>query len=232
MKESDMYSPIKKMLTNQGYTVRGEVKGCDIVALKDEAMIVVEMKLSANLTLIYQAMARQAATDWVFIAIPRPRNVRRGTFPKLKKLVKQLNLGLIIVALDSPIKFAEIIILPEGKDSKRNKKATALKREVRGRTIDTTGGTTGAKVNTAYRERCIRIACLLEARGEMTAKELTALGCENDTHRILYTNAIGWFSRTGKGVYGLSDAGITYLNENAASNLVIYYRIKAMEAGS
>jgi len=229
MKESDMYNPIRKMLTEQGYTVRGEVKGCDIVALKDDAMIIVEMKLSANLTLIYQAMARQTATDWVFIAIPRPRNVKRGTFPKLKKLVKQLNIGLITVPLDSPVPCAEIIIYPEGRASKRNKKAAALKREARGRTIDTTGGTTGTKINTAYRERCIRIACLLEAKGEMTAKSLTALGCEGDTYRILYTNAIGWFTRVSKGVYNLSDAGIAYLSENATSSLVEYYKMKATE---
>ena len=84
-KESDMYAPIRDLLAGQGFTVRGEVKGCDISAIRDEALWIIEMKLHANITLIYQAMARQDATGWVFIAIPRPRNARDGNFLKLKK---------------------------------------------------------------------------------------------------------------------------------------------------
>ena len=224
-KESDMYEPIRNLLTQQGFTVRGEVKGCDIAAVRDDILWVVEMKLSANITLIYQAMSRQTATDWVFIAIPRPRKARDSAFLKLQKLVKKLELGLITVALDSPGKFAEIIIFPVGKDDKNNKKTKAVKREIAGRSVDSTGGTTKIKINTAYKERCVKIACLLEAKGPLSAKTLTGLGCEKDAWHILNTNV--WFSKVSKGVYGLSEVGELYLKENAAESLVAYYRMKS-----
>ena len=226
-KESDMYAPIRDLLAQQGFTVRGEVKGCDISAVRGDSLWIIEMKLSANLTLIYQAMARQAATDWVFIAIPRPRNIRDGNFAKLKKLVTKLQLGLITVALDSPARLAEIVIFPTGKDNKKNKKTAAVKREMAGRTVDSTGGTTKTQINTAYRERCVRIACLLEAHGALSGKELVKLGCEKDAGRLLMTNVLGWFEKVAKGVYGLTDVGIGYLEDNAAGSLVAYYRMKS-----
>ena len=225
-KESDMYEPIRKLLTEQDFTVRGEVKGCDIAAVRDDTLWIVEMKLSANLTLIYQAMERKAATGWVFIAIPRPKKARDGNFSKLKQLVKQLKLGLITVALDSPTKTAEIHIFPDGKD-KKNKRTLAVKREISGRSVDSTGGVAKTQINTAYRERCVRIACLLEAHGSLSAKELMTFGCERDANKIMHTNYFGWFEPVARGVYGLSAAGIGYLEDNSATSLVVYYRMKA-----
>ena len=227
-KESDMYEPIRNLLADQGFTVRGEVKGCDIAAVKEEALWVIEMKLTANITLIYQAMARQTATDWVFIAIPRPKGAR-GAFAKLKKLVKKLQLGLITVALDSPIKYAEIVIFPTGKDDKKNKKTAVVKREIAGRSVDTTGGTTKLPINTAFRERCVRIACLLEARGALSPKELVNMGCGKDTSSILYSNMLGWFKRVSRGLYELSVIGHQYLSVNDTTSLVVYYRMKAKD---
>lgn len=224
--ESDMYAPIRDLLALQGFTVRGEVKGCDIAAVNGDALWIIEMKLSANLTLILQAMERKTATDWVFIAIPRPKSMR-GSFNKLKKLVKKLQLGLITVALDSPAQHAEIIIFPDGKSEKNNKKTAVIKREIAGRTVDSTGGTTKTKVNTAYRERCVRIACLIAARGTSSAKELVAMGCERDASRIMYTNICGWFVNVSKGKYALSQAGQDYLAQHADTPLVAFYRMKA-----
>jgi len=225
-KETDMYNPIRNLLAEQGFTVRGEVKGCDIVAVKGEIVWVVEMKLIANITLIYQALDRQTATDWVFIAVPRPKSARSGTFLKLKKLVKKLQLGLITVALDSPIQHAEIVTFPVGKDNKANKKTTVLKREVAGRTVDTAGGVTKTQINTAYRERSVHLACLLEAKGALSPKELVALGCEKDAGHMLHSNFFGWYNKISRGVYELSEKGIEYLNANASKNLIIYYRMK------
>ncbi len=34
MKESDLYLPLKKFLEKQNYTVKAEVKNCDVVAIK------------------------------------------------------------------------------------------------------------------------------------------------------------------------------------------------------
>jgi hypothetical protein len=212
----------------QGFTVRGEVKGCDIAAVKDEALWIVEMKLTANLKLIFQAMERLAVTDWVFVAVPRPRNFKDKHFTQFSKLLKKIGIGLITVALDSPARFAEIVFFPTGKDTKNNKKTRVVKREIAGRTVDTQGGTK-EKVNTAYRERCVKIATLLEVHAPLNAPALIRQhGCEGDTSNILRQNIYGWYEKAGRGAYGLSDMGIAYLEENSTQNLIVYYRMKAL----
>jgi len=226
-KETDLYEPIKTLLSDQGFTVRGEVKGCDIAAVKDDILWVIEMKLSANLTLVFQAMERKTATDWVFVAIPRPKTARAGNFLALKRLLKKLEIGLITVALDSPALFAEIILFPTGNATKTTKKSTNVRREIAGRKADTTGGSKN-KVNTAYRERCIRIACLLEAHGPQSASTLTKNhGTESDTHSILHRNIYGWYDKIARGQYALNNSGIEYLQANETEKLIIYYRMRA-----
>ncbi|MCL2372538.1 MAG: DUF2161 family putative PD-(D/E)XK-type phosphodiesterase [Defluviitaleaceae bacterium] len=225
MKETDLYNPIKNMLTAQGFTVRGEVKGCDIAATRDDTLWIIEMKLSANLTLIYQALNRKMATGWVFVAIPRPKRASWKNFLKLQSLLKKLELGLITVALDSPVKHAEIVIFPQGHDAKKTKKSTAIKTEMAGRSADTTGGATRTAINTAYREKCIQIACALEASAPTSPKNLRAQhGLEKNLGNILYSNFLGWFNRPAKGLYELSPKGQAYLKDNAETSLVMYYR--------
>ena len=226
-KETDLYEPIRSLLTEQGFTVRGEVKGCDIAAVKDDMLWVVEMKLSMNLTLIFQAMERQTATDWVFVAIPRPKSAKGSNFKQLQRLLKKLQIGLITVALDSPARLAEVVLFPTGRADKTTKKSATLRREVAGRTADTTGGSKGT-VNTAFRERSVRIACLLEAHGPLSAKELTnTYGCEKDAYSIIRSNYYNWFNKAGPGLYELSNAGRSYLQENEAEKLIVFYRMKA-----
>jgi len=220
-KESDMYEPIKNLLVTQGFIVRGEVKGCDIAAVQGDVLWVVEMKLSANITLIYQAMERQAAATSVFVAIPRPKNTRDSNFRSLQKLLTKLEIGLITVALDSPLKNAEILIFP-GEKSRANKKSESIKKEVFGRLTDTTGGVTKEKINTAYRERCIKIASLIEARGASSAKDLVSFGCEKDAGNILRANYFGWFEKIGKGTYDITESARKYLKENETSPLITY----------
>jgi len=227
-KESDMYEPIKNLLISQGFIVRGEVKGCDIAAVQGETLWVVEMKLSANITLIYQAMERQTAATGVFVAIPRPKNARDSNFRSLQKLLKKLDIGLITVAMDSPLKNAEILIFP-GEKIRANKKSASIKKEIFGRTADTTGGITKEKINTAYRERCIKIASLIEAKGESSAKTLVSYGCEKDTNNILRANYFGWFEKISKGTYDITESARKYLKENETSPLITYYRMKSAE---
>jgi len=225
--ETDLYEPIRSLLAKQGFIVRGEVKDCDIAAIKDDILWIIEMKLTINLKLIFQAMERKIATDWVFVAIPRPKNARATNFKQLKQLLTKLQIGLITVALDSPAKQAEIIQFPTGRADKTTKKAANLRKEISGRSTDTIGGSKGV-VNTAYRERCIRIACLIEAHGPMSAKILTkTYNCEKDATLILQRNFYNWYKKTTRGIYELSQSGHQYLQENAQENLIIFYRMKA-----
>src|SRR6478609_10633082 len=69
--ETALYLPVKRFLENLGFTVKGEVGGCDLVALSgDDPPIVVigELKLSFNLELVLQAVDRAGACDEVWLA--------------------------------------------------------------------------------------------------------------------------------------------------------------------
>ena len=64
--ETALYLPVKRFLEKLGFTVKGEVGGCDLVALSgDEPPIVVigELKLSFNLELGLQESVRSAVND-------------------------------------------------------------------------------------------------------------------------------------------------------------------------
>ena len=75
-KETDLYEPVRSFLEEEGYQVQAEVKGCDIAAVKEGQMVIVELKKAFNLKLVYQGLERQSLTDQVFLAIPRPKRGR------------------------------------------------------------------------------------------------------------------------------------------------------------
>ena len=77
--ESDLYLPVKHFLEQQGYEVKGEVKDCDLMAVREEDILIVELKLHFNLTLVLQGVERLKLTPNVFLAIERPRD----TFTKV-----------------------------------------------------------------------------------------------------------------------------------------------------
>lgn len=236
--ESDMFAPLRDHMAAQGFAVNAEVEGCDLVATQGDRVVVVEMKKAFGLPLIYQALDRLALTEWVYMAIPRPARTGGAAYRRTADLVKRLKLGLMTVAMDSPLRTVEVWTHPE--DAARRARADrreALLREIEGRTLDdNVGGTRGVKRMTAYRERCIRVACALERSGPTTtARLIREAECPEETYTILRGNPYGWFERTAeKGVYALTASGRTALSEatGAAGALVAHYRAAtpAMEA--
>ena len=64
--ETALYLPVKRFLEKLGFTVKGEVGGCDLVALSDDdppVVVIGELKLTFNLELILQAVDRAGAAD-------------------------------------------------------------------------------------------------------------------------------------------------------------------------
>ena len=113
IKETDLYGPIRFFLENQGFQVQAEVKHCDIAAVKEGKTVIIELKKSFNLKLVYQALERQSLTDEVFVAIPRPqKGQRERAWKDMLRLLKRLELGLITVALDSPMQTVDVILEP------------------------------------------------------------------------------------------------------------------------
>jgi hypothetical protein len=71
-RETDLYRPIKAYLEGQGYAVKAEVGAADVVACRGEdEPVIVELKTGFALALFHQAVARQALTDAVYVAVVR-----------------------------------------------------------------------------------------------------------------------------------------------------------------
>lgn len=61
MLKTSLYPAVKQFLEFAGFHVKGEVNGCDVVAVRDgqpERPAVVEMKRGFNLDLLLQAVER------------------------------------------------------------------------------------------------------------------------------------------------------------------------------
>ncbi|MBV8507497.1 MAG: hypothetical protein JOZ11_17035, partial [Alphaproteobacteria bacterium] len=93
--EAALYSPVKQFLERQGYEVKGEVRGCDLVARRgEEPPVIVELKLRFNLLLVLQGIDRLAMTERVYLAVPRPERRARGgplapERPEIRKLCRR-----------------------------------------------------------------------------------------------------------------------------------------------
>jgi hypothetical protein len=209
--ETDLAQPLYGHLAALGYTVRSEVKDCDIAAVKDDDLLIIEVKKTLNVALLVQAARRQRLTDTVYVAIPRPSNKwkwwkeSRG----VQHLLRRLELGLILVSLDRGKPPVEVVFhpLPFAR-KKRAKSRRAVLEEIASRTADyNRAGSTRTKLATAYRENAIHIACCLFAQGRMSPAALRAMGTGPKTLSILRFNAYGWFERVDHGVYALSAHG-------------------------
>lgn len=215
-KELDLYDPIYEYLTRQGYVVRGEVKDCDIAAIKGDELIIIELKKNFSVDLLAQATDRQRITSGVYVALPRPKtSLRSSKWKGIRRLLRRLELGLIFVNMDLPKPEVEIIFHPElYKMRKANKAREGIIREVEGRYRDSNkGGSNRKKIMTAYRENAIFIACCLEKMGTLTAVELKELGTGPKTYSILYDNHYGWFDRVSRGHYCLNEEGRSALED-------------------
>lgn len=225
-KETDLYEPIRAFLEEEGYQVQAEVKHCDIAAQKDDKLVVVEMKKAFGLKLVYQGLERQALTDEVFVAIPRPKKgAREKAWRDMLRLLKRLELGLLTVALDSPLQTVDVVLTPADSMIRKNKrKKEKLQAELEGRqTNGNIGGMTRRKIITAYREKAIRLACLLEREGKISLAALRERGLEEMTV-LLSRNYEKWFARVGKGVYALSEKGKNELEQADYAKVVAFYR--------
>lgn len=74
LKEMDLYEPINKYFKRKGFEVYGEVKDCDMAVIKDDLLILVELKLNLSVDLLIQATKRQRVSEHVYVAIPKPKN--------------------------------------------------------------------------------------------------------------------------------------------------------------
>lgn len=211
--ETDLYAPVKAFLESQGYEVKAEVHGCDLVAVRGvEPPVIVELKKRFTLELLLQGVDRLAVTDAVYLAVPQPGRKATGSSPYdtgVKKLCRRLGLGLLIV---DPARadgaHVEVLLDPTPYTPRKDRKrATRLLGEHKRRAGDPNrGGSTRVPIVTAYRQDALRCARLLR-EGPMALAAMRAAGAPADVAAILQRNVYGWFERAGRGVYSLTEAG-------------------------
>lgn len=228
LQEADLYKPIQRYFLREGYEVYGEVKDCDIVAVKEDDLVIVELKLTLSVDLLIQAAKRQKLTDQVYIAIPRPKGrLNSKQWADKCHLVKRLELGLIVVSFPGNHSKADILIHPTSFHRKiaagRNKmKREAILKEISGRSADfNIGGSSRTKIMTAYKENCIQIACILNNMGPLSPKALKVMGAGDKIPSILTNNYYGWFKRIKRGTYAITEKGRLEVQEY--QELVNYY---------
>jgi len=218
--ETALYPPIKAFLERQGYVVRGEVRGCDLVARRgDEAPVIVELKLRFTLSLLLQGVDRLALSPMVYLAVPRPVARTRGSRPDAKpvrKLCRRLGLGLILIDGRGAVEVIEDPVPYRPRQAKR--RTNLLLGEFERRRGDLNiGGGSRTPIVTAYRQDALRCVRALAAAGPMRLGELRVVSGVTAAAPILQRNVYGWFDRVGRGTYGLTAAGEQALNRFAAA---------------
>src|SRR5439155_73326 len=97
-RETSLYVPVKRFLETLGFDVKGEICGCDLVAIRGEEpplVVIGELKLGFNLELVLQGIDRAAACDEVWLAVRGSRRRGRERDPRVRKLCRLLGFGLL-----------------------------------------------------------------------------------------------------------------------------------------
>jgi hypothetical protein len=205
--ETSLYLPVKGFLEDRGFEAKGEICGCDIVALDEgatAAVIIGELKLSFTLELLLQAVERTNACDEVWLAVGASRRGRgRESDPRVKRLCRMLGFGLLCVSQSGHVAvLVEPVPWRPRFDRKRRSRLVEEHRRRRG--DPAVGGSTRAPIMTAYRQQALTCAALL-ARGPARPRDLRARVPLAPS--ILQRNVYGWFARLERGIYGLSVEG-------------------------
>jgi len=220
--EVSLYQPVKSFFERLGFSVKGEVRGCDLVATREgepPLVCIVELKLGLSFELILQAVDRLRIADDVWVAVPETRRGRDHD-GRAHRLCRLLGIGLLTVNLRRTR--VEVLVEPAPYRPRANlRKRNLLMQEFARRRGDPThGGSTRKPIMTAYRQVALDCAAAMRD-GPKRPRDLRDITPKAGT--ILYDNVYGWFERVQNGVYRLAPLGIealtTWLPEPASPPL-------------
>ncbi len=216
MKETALYPPLKRFLEGQGYTVKGEVGPCDVVAVRDgEPPVVVELKRTLNLELVLQAVDRLSLTDTVYLGVPEDAPaLRRGKRKRVLRLLRLLGFGVVTISV-APERVS-VLLDPGPYGGPRISKARQqrLLGEFARRVGDPVAGGSDRRrgLLTAYRQRALAIARHLAEHGPTKAAVVAGAVEDPKAREVLYRDVYGWFERVDRGIYALTPKGRTELS--------------------
>ncbi|GLK80887.1 DUF2161 domain-containing phosphodiesterase [Methylopila turkensis] len=204
--ETSLYAPVKAFLEGLGFAAKGEVGGCDVLAVKagePPVVVVCELKRRFNLDLLLQGVDRAGACDEVWLAAEIGGRGGRERDRRFRDLCRRLGFGLLGVDRNGAV---HPLLSPAAPHPRREPKRRArlLDEYERRRGDPTLGGGSRAPIMTAYRQQALLCAAAL-SRGPARPRDLRAAAPQAAS--ILLRNVYGWFIRTERGVYALTDAG-------------------------
>ena len=204
-READLYAPVKAHLQRQGYVVKGEVGAADVVGVRGDDMVVVELKLGFSLALFHQGIERLAVSDDVYVAVPaggKTKALRNNV-----KMARRLGLGVLTVRLRDG--FVEVLADPGPYVARKvkKKKKTLLRAFERLEGDPNEGGATRHGIVTGYRQDALKCARFLAVHGPSKGAKVAEWTEVPSATRIMADDHYGWFIRVERGVYGLTKAG-------------------------
>jgi hypothetical protein len=222
MSEVTLYQPIKAFLERLDFEVKGEIRGCDIVATRGDEpplVVIVELKLGLSLELLLQAVDRMQIADEVWVAVPATRR-GRDRDRRAHRLCRLLGIGLL--AVNARRTGVEVLVEPAPYRPRANasRRRLLLREFTRRRGDPMQGGSTRRPIMTAYRQQALDCAAALRD-GPKRPRDLRPIA--PDAGGILLDNVYGWFERVERGIYRLGSVGEqalrTWLPEPALSAL-------------
>ena len=208
--ETSLYDAVKSFLEAQGFEVKGEVCGCDIVAVRQgepPVLVVTELKMTLSMELVLQGIERLRVADEVWLAVLATRRGRDRDH-RAHRLCRLLGFGLL--AVHPARNRVEILAEPAPYRPRPNlrQRRRLLKEHAARQGDPTRGGSTRQPIMTAYRQQALTCAAALQA-GPLRPRDLKPIA--PDAGRILLRNVYGWFERIEPGLYGLAEAGAAAL---------------------
>jgi hypothetical protein len=187
--ETSLYLPVKRYLESLELEVKGEIRGCDVVALRGVTcplVVVCELKRALNLELILQGVDRSAACDEIWLAV-RASNRGNVRDPRVRKLCRLLGFGLLGVSATGQV---EILVQPGPWRPRRNlrERSRLVHEHQRRRGDPALGGSSKSPIMTAYRQQALACAASLSAGPCRTRDVKVAIP---EAPKILLSNVYG-----------------------------------------
>lgn len=209
-REEELYQPVKAFLKGQGYAVKAEVRGCDLVARRgEEPPVIVELKKAFSLALLLQGVDRLAVSEQVYLAFAAPTRAAgwRADRRNILKLCRRLGLGLLMVHPEKALVEPLLDPLPYQPRPNRKRQALLLKEFAHRVGDPNTGGQTRRPIVTVYRQNALRCAALLQREGATKVAAVAAATGVATAGALLRDDVYGWFRRIERGIYELSPKG-------------------------
>src|SRR5208282_1370868 len=111
--ETLLYRPVKAFLEGLGFVVKGEIGGCDLLALRgdDPSVVVIgELKQTFNLELVLHGVDRAGACDEVWLAARLSSRAKgRENDARFRNLCRRLGFGMLGVRTNGDV---EVLVSP------------------------------------------------------------------------------------------------------------------------